>query len=69
MRLGEDRELDALYRALPETLRGLPTWSHYFLTAYPEFESAVGRKADRRRKTLQRTHRVHVLPVSTDQGG
>lgn len=50
MRLGEDRELDALYRSLPDVLRGLPTWSHYFLTAYPEFESAVGRSADRRRK-------------------
>ena len=50
MRLGQDRELDALYRSLPDVLRGLPTWSHYFLTAYPGFESAVGRSADRRRK-------------------
>ncbi|QEF96433.1 Ribosomal RNA large subunit methyltransferase K/L [Stieleria maiorica] len=49
-RIGEDRELDALYHALPEVLRGLPTWSHYFLTAYPNFERAVGRQADRRRK-------------------
>ncbi|MEL6106117.1 MAG: bifunctional 23S rRNA (guanine(2069)-N(7))-methyltransferase RlmK/23S rRNA (guanine(2445)-N(2))-methyltransferase RlmL [Planctomycetota bacterium] len=50
MRLGQDRELDALYRSLPNVLRGLPTWSHYFLTAFPGFESAVGRSADRRRK-------------------
>nr|WP_220498395.1 bifunctional 23S rRNA (guanine(2069)-N(7))-methyltransferase RlmK/23S rRNA (guanine(2445)-N(2))-methyltransferase RlmL [Rhodopirellula sp. JC639] len=49
-RIGEDRELDALYHALPDVLRGLPTWSHYFLTAYPNFEHAVGRQADRRRK-------------------
>ncbi|MDV6029074.1 MAG: bifunctional 23S rRNA (guanine(2069)-N(7))-methyltransferase RlmK/23S rRNA (guanine(2445)-N(2))-methyltransferase RlmL [Phycisphaera sp. RhM] len=49
-RIGEDRELDTLYRSLPEVLRGLPTWSHYFLTAYPNFEAAVGRQADRRRK-------------------
>lgn len=49
-RIGEDRELDALYQSLPEMLRGLPTWSHYFLTAYPGFERVVGRPADRRRK-------------------
>lgn len=49
-RIGEDRELDQLYRGLPDMLRGLPTWSHYFLTAYPKFEHAVGRAADRRRK-------------------
>lgn len=50
MRIGEDWEIDALYQSLPEVLRGLPTWSHYFLTAYPNFEQAVGRPADRRRK-------------------
>ncbi|MCA9140271.1 MAG: bifunctional 23S rRNA (guanine(2069)-N(7))-methyltransferase RlmK/23S rRNA (guanine(2445)-N(2))-methyltransferase RlmL, partial [Planctomycetales bacterium] len=50
LRIGEDWELDALYQSLPEVLRGLPTWSHYFLTAYANFEQAVGRAADRRRK-------------------
>ncbi|MCO8121842.1 bifunctional 23S rRNA (guanine(2069)-N(7))-methyltransferase RlmK/23S rRNA (guanine(2445)-N(2))-methyltransferase RlmL [Stieleria sp. TO1_6] len=50
LRIGDDWQLDALYHALPEVLRGLPTWSHYFLTAYPNFEAAVGRPADRRRK-------------------
>lgn len=54
-RLGQDdyaqsRELDALYEAIPEVLRHLPTWSHYFLTAYPQFEQVIGRPADRRRK-------------------
>ncbi|KAA5541874.1 bifunctional 23S rRNA (guanine(2069)-N(7))-methyltransferase RlmK/23S rRNA (guanine(2445)-N(2))-methyltransferase RlmL [Roseiconus nitratireducens] len=49
-RIGEDREIDALYRSLPDVLRRFPTWSHYFLTAYPKFEAAVGRSADRRRK-------------------
>jgi 23S rRNA (guanine2445-N2)-methyltransferase / 23S rRNA (guanine2069-N7)-methyltransferase len=39
-----------LYRSIPEVLARLPTWSHYFLTAYPNFESVMGRQADRRRK-------------------
>ncbi len=50
MRLGDNRELDLLYQSLPEILRKLPTWSHYFLTAYPQFERMVGKQADRRRK-------------------
>ena len=49
-RIGHDFELDDLYRSIPDVLRKLPTWSHYFLTAYPNFESIVGRAADRRRK-------------------
>jgi len=51
-RLGYDQdwELDALYKALPQVLRKLPTWSFYFLTAYSAFEKTVGREADRRRK-------------------
>ncbi|MEM9643796.1 MAG: class I SAM-dependent methyltransferase [Planctomycetota bacterium] len=43
-------ELDALYESMVDVLRGLPTWSHFFLTAYPGFERLVGRPADRRRK-------------------
>lgn len=50
LRLGEDREVEQLYRTLPEVLRRLPTWSHYILTAHPELENLVGQKADRRRK-------------------
>ncbi|MGB7344788.1 MAG: bifunctional 23S rRNA (guanine(2069)-N(7))-methyltransferase RlmK/23S rRNA (guanine(2445)-N(2))-methyltransferase RlmL [Pirellulaceae bacterium] len=46
----KDWELDELYRSIPEVLRHLPTWSHYFLTAYPAFEKTLGRQADRRRK-------------------
>ena len=47
---GDDWQLDELYRSIPEVLRHLPTWSHYFLTSYPGFERTVGREADRRRK-------------------
>ncbi len=49
-RLGEEHDLEYLYHSIPEVLRKLPTWSHYFLTAYPGFERIVGRDADRRRK-------------------
>ena len=44
------RELDEMYGSLPNVFRKLSTWSHYVLTAYPNFESLVGRSADRRRK-------------------
>ncbi|WP_164101742.1 bifunctional 23S rRNA (guanine(2069)-N(7))-methyltransferase RlmK/23S rRNA (guanine(2445)-N(2))-methyltransferase RlmL [Candidatus Laterigemmans baculatus] len=47
---GNSRETEALYRSIPEVLRKLPTWSHFFLTDFPEFEKLVGRAADRRRK-------------------
>ena len=49
-RLGEQRELEPLYRSIPAVLRKLPTWSHFILTAYPDFESKIQREADRRRK-------------------
>ncbi len=49
-RLGAEDDLDALYRAIPDVLRRLPTWSHYLLTAYPDFEKLIGQPAARRRK-------------------
>ncbi|MEM8944231.1 MAG: bifunctional 23S rRNA (guanine(2069)-N(7))-methyltransferase RlmK/23S rRNA (guanine(2445)-N(2))-methyltransferase RlmL [Planctomycetota bacterium] len=50
LRLGEDREVEELYRTLPDVLRRLPTWSHYILTARGDLEKLVGQQADRRRK-------------------
>ena len=49
-RLGDQRELQEMYQSIPEVLRKLPTWSHFILTAYPNFERLVQREADRRRK-------------------
>ncbi len=49
-RLGSDREVADIVRAIPQVLRRLPTWSHFILTAQPEFEAAIGQPADRRRK-------------------
>ncbi len=49
-RLGTTAEVEALYRDMPDVLRRLKTWSHFIFTAYPDFESLVGQKANRRRK-------------------
>jgi 23S rRNA (guanine2445-N2)-methyltransferase / 23S rRNA (guanine2069-N7)-methyltransferase len=49
-RMGEQDDLRGLYRAMPEVLRRLKTWSHYILTSYPDFEQLIGQQADRRRK-------------------
>ena len=46
----DEGALRHLYQSIPLVLRGLPTWSHYLLTAYPGFEKLIGKQADRRRK-------------------
>ncbi len=43
-------ELCELYTSLPLVLRRLPTWSHFILTSYPQFEGLIGKEANRRRK-------------------
>ena len=49
-RVGEREEFRALYESIPGVLAKLPTWSHYIITSWNDFESLIGRKADRRRK-------------------
>lgn len=50
MRLGDDEEIEELYRTFPTVLRRLKTWSHFILSARPDLERLVGQEADRRRK-------------------
>ncbi len=50
LRLGEEKEIAALYRTLPDVLRRLKTWSHFILSAREDCEQLVGQPADRRRK-------------------
>jgi len=50
IRLGEGAMVEQLHRKMPDVLKRLDTWSHFILTAYPEFEALLGQKADRRRK-------------------
>lgn len=49
-RLGEQWEWRELYESIPVVLRTLPTWSHFIITSYPDFELLIQREADRRRK-------------------
>ena len=49
-KLGTKSEVGDLYRTMPDVLRRMKTWSHFILTAYPDFEHLVGQQANRRRK-------------------
>lgn len=47
----EDRAgLPALYRQIGEAYRGLDSWSMFLISAYPDAEKYIGRKADKNRK-------------------
>jgi 23S rRNA (guanine2445-N2)-methyltransferase / 23S rRNA (guanine2069-N7)-methyltransferase len=49
-RMGDQSDVETLHRSIPEVLRALPTWSHFILTAQPNFERLTQKPADRRRK-------------------
>ena len=49
-RLGEQRQVEAIYREMNGVFDRLPTWSQYVLTAHPGFEKLVRRRSDRKRK-------------------
>ncbi|WKA48809.1 class I SAM-dependent RNA methyltransferase [Geobacillus zalihae] len=49
-RLGEQREVEALYRAIGRAFAALDMWSVYILTAHRGFETHYGRPATKRRK-------------------
>jgi putative N6-adenine-specific DNA methylase len=49
-RLGEQAEVEQIYRQMRQVFEPLDTWSFYVLTACADFERIYGKKADRRRK-------------------
>ena len=49
-RLGDNEEVEAVYRVMGKTFESLDTWSIYILTSYYGFEKHFGRRANRRRK-------------------
>lgn len=49
-RLGESREVEALYRDMGKVFCNLDTWSYSVITPVQNFERLFGRKADKRRK-------------------
>ncbi|MBQ3921094.1 MAG: methyltransferase, partial [Firmicutes bacterium] len=50
IRIGEQEEMDRIYRSLSVFLHYSPTWSLFLITADKSFEKKMGRPADRRRK-------------------
>jgi len=49
-RIGEQREIERLYRSLGDVFLRLPSWSFYVLTSHQGLPDLVKRRADRRRK-------------------
>ncbi|KPU27162.1 N-6 DNA methylase [Caloranaerobacter sp. TR13] len=49
-RLGEENEVNKLYKKLGKAFLKLDTWSIYVLTSNDKFEKMFGRKADKKRK-------------------
>ncbi|MEB3283997.1 MAG: class I SAM-dependent RNA methyltransferase [Candidatus Sericytochromatia bacterium] len=49
-RIGDAHEVEALYRAMGQKLRGFPQWGVYVLCGYDGFERLYGKVADKRRK-------------------
>lgn len=55
VRLGEEREIIALYRQLPAVFKRLPTWSFHVFTGVLNLEDLFGQPATRRRKMYNST--------------
>jgi putative N6-adenine-specific DNA methylase len=49
-RLGELREVEALYRRIGKHFRSLEPWQAYIITSHKGFETLYGRRADKVRK-------------------
>lgn len=50
VRLGDEREIEGLYRAMPTIFRNLPTWSFHIFSGRLDMERLFGQPAARRRK-------------------
>lgn len=49
-RVGEEAEVEALYRAMGESFRTLDHWSYFIITSHERFEHLFGERAKRNRK-------------------
>jgi len=49
-RLGEKEQVEKLYQEMGIVFAKLESWSHYIITAHPEFERLFGRRASKKRK-------------------
>ncbi len=55
VRLGQEEDVERLYRSMPLVLRRLPTWSFHIFTARLDLEALFGQPAARRRKLFNST--------------
>ena len=49
-RLGEEKQVIALYRDMGKVFRKLDSWSYFIITSHPEFEKHFGERANKNRK-------------------
>ncbi len=49
-RLGEQNEVERMYREMGKVYQALDTWSYYILTSHEGFEELFGKKASKKRK-------------------
>ena len=60
-RIGEEKEVETLYRDMGKIFSRLDTWSFYILTSHPRFESLFGRVASKRRKLYHGNIKVNFF--------
>jgi putative N6-adenine-specific DNA methylase len=49
-RIGELKEVEALYKVMGEVFQNLYDWSYFVITSYEGFEKCFGKKSDKNRK-------------------
>ncbi|AJD91259.1 RNA methyltransferase [Jeotgalibacillus malaysiensis] len=49
-RIGEEEEVEQMYRDMGKVFEHYPTWSKYIITSHPNFEDLYGKKATKKRK-------------------
>ncbi len=49
-RIGEEEEVEQMYRDMGKVFEQYPTWSKYIITSHPNFEDLYGKKATKKRK-------------------
>ncbi|KIL44158.1 THUMP domain-containing class I SAM-dependent RNA methyltransferase [Jeotgalibacillus soli] len=49
-RLGEEREVEQMYKDMGQAFEAYPTWSKYIITSHPSFEELYGKPATKKRK-------------------
>jgi len=58
-RLGDQKDVEELYRQMGKLYDRLETWSWYTLTAHEDFERLFGKRASKRRKLYNGNIKVH----------